>query len=200
MTEPILPTLADDLVEPIAWSVVERALHGWLTDLLGLDPRHVVWERQNVPQPSYPYVSLHRFAVTKEGGIDELRHKYIAADDELEMRWQGPRLFTLTISAHVDRLCPVDEDAQAISSKVVSDLSTDATNALLRAGGMSVVTEGAVQDTSVVINGQWISRASVDVRLRVGAMYRTRETFIEKVQIESVGLDPPVSFEVDSTP
>lgn len=198
MAEEMFPVLDANRRGPVWWSKAEEAIHTFVTSTLELDAQQVIWEQQGVTRPRLPFVTLLRSAVVSEGGPDETRHKYVEADDELEVRTLQNRVFTLSLKPQADRNCGPDDDAMAMVERLRSALYTESGRAILDRGGLAVVSEEGVTDISQVVNSTWVSRASLDVRLRVWAITSERSGFIERVDVASDGLAPPVSVVVDS--
>ncbi len=192
------PELESGRRGPVWWSRVEQAIHDWILRALDLEDGHVVFEQQGVTRPGYPFVSLLRTAVTTEGGVDETRHQYDPDDDELEIRTLNTRAFTLQIRTHADRDCGPDDDAMAMAERLRASLYTEDTCARLERAGLAVIRDEPIQDISEDINSGWVSRANLDVRMRVTTLLSQRATYVEKVQAASVDIEPPIDIEVDS--
>lgn len=199
MTASILDTVRDDaLLQPIDWTTIEAALHGWVIATLGLGDESVIWSDQNIAQPAYPYISMKRGNIVEGGGLtDELRtftDLTQALGEEIEMLTVGPREFTLNIQAHVDE-CNGANDPNLNSVKLLSKLQASLAQlsvcSLLSTAGMAVIERLGVQDISLVLNGQFINRASFDVRIRTTSVMTERTGFIDKVQLKSddLGID-----------
>lgn len=204
MTAPSFPLpdgaivqLPDDYRGPIWWSHVERAIVSWVERVLELQPGQVIWERQGVTQPSYPYVSLLRNAVTTAGGQDERRSTMLT--DTYVTQYRNNREFTLSVQCHTDRDCGPDDDAMALGERLRSSLYQQNTQTEFDDACLAVVRDEPLQDVSVVLNADWISRSVLDVRLRVTALEQSESTFIETVEVESVGIEPAIDIDVDST-
>jgi len=195
-------SLAQEL-QPIDWESIEDAIYAWLTgdvEGLGAIVPEAIWENQNVPQPAYPYASMLVTSHTKEGGRDEIRTTYDAAQplgEEIEFLATGPVQFTLALSFHVDPTAGGNEPAgraRALATKAQASLGLLAVLDHLSGAGLSVIAEEGVTDTSVVVNGEWLSRATLDVRLRTASQMTQRLGYIDKVELESdaLGVDTVV--------
>lgn len=192
-----MTSLAEEL-QPIDWETIEDAIYDWLTGAVegfsAIVPE-AIWENQNIPQPAYPYASLLVTSHTKEGGRDEIRASYDAArplGQEIELLATGPVQFTLALSFHVDAAQGGNESAsraRSLAAKAQASLGLPAVIDHLGAAGLSIVAEEGVVDTSVVINGEWLSRATIDVRLRTASQMTQRLGYIDKVELESSQLD-----------
>jgi len=197
---------AEDL-QPVDWSVVEGAVYDWITAELP-EGTGFVWENQNAPQPPYPYVSALVSSIVPEGGRKERRTQYDAtkpAGEELDLVTFGTFTFTLTLSAHVDAdagaydpLC----NAQAIATRLQWSLSKQSVCDTLSAANVAIVGELAQTDTSLVINEEWISRATLDVSLRGVAVVSESTTYIEQVsgQVDTTEPTRTFTYLIDSTP
>jgi hypothetical protein len=177
--------------QPIDWKKVDDAIYDWIGGKLGYT---VIWENQNVEQPAYPYVSLLRTSLAEEGGPKETRHSFISgqpAGQEIQLLTYEPVKFTLAVSVHVDRAQGANDpssNAMDIASKIRGSLGQESTIEQLLAEGLSVVGEEGIQDTSVVVNGVWISRATMDVIFRTASVMTERTGYADKVGLESTAL------------
>lgn len=187
--------LPDGYRGPVWWSNVEAALVRWIERVLEFDDGKVIWERQGVPQPRYPYASLLRTAVTTEGGSDESRST--DAGGTYITQYRNNRAFTLTVQCHTDRDCGPDDDAMALAERLRSSLYQSPPE--LEEACIAVVRDEPIQDVSTVLNADWISRSALDIRFRVTALEEVESTYIETVQVASVGIEPPITLVVDST-
>ena len=128
MSVAVFQDLPDEFQEPICWDDIECAIHEWVTETLNLGEDRAIWENQNIPQPSYPYVSLLKSG-PRMFGRDEVRVQTdlgAALGEETELRTQGPREFTLTVQVHVGSLdgedCPGPGDPMADAIALMSRL------------------------------------------------------------------------------
>ncbi len=198
----------DDALQPIDMATFEDAIYDWLVTVLELvEPGRVIIEDQNVPQPAYPYVSWKVIADEKEGGKDETRVSYDASRDgeEIELLTTGPVRLTVTLSFHVDEKNGANNPganaywmaARARSSlgmQRVIDNFNRAASSSQRARNIAIVRELGVQNTSVVVNGEWLSRATLDVHFRVATEMTERLGYIETVEMssEQLGIDDTI--------
>lgn len=190
-------------LQPTDWDTIDDALYDWLNVALAMDNR-IIWEQLNEPQPAYPYLSLLRSTGIDEGGADEERTETVDANDEpipagdtvtvavrnRTINYQ-PVTFTFTIQAHVD----LDEGARSASTNAVALLSKAKRSLgkqtvidVLQVARLAVVEKLNVLDTSVKVNGEWISRASLDVIFRTSSATSEFVDFIEQVQLVSTDL------------
>jgi hypothetical protein len=189
-------------IEPLDWQTVDRALKDWLE---GAIPtlRGVIWAKQGAPQPGYPYGVLDRSGTIEEGTLDETRTSTDLnkpLQQEIELLTTGPREFVLSIAV----LTGVCQGGFASNAKAV-DLLTSAQSSLgkrsvldaLAVAGIAIIERLQVLDTSAVINGQWVSQASMDVRLRVTSCMTERTGYIDKVKVSSTFGNASPSINLD---
>jgi hypothetical protein len=198
-------TILDLNLQPVDWKTIDDAIYDWLDDLLGLP---IIWENQGVPQPAYPYISILRNPEVDEGGIDELRT--VTVDDQGRVVTPGsgftpdrneeiayqPVQFTVTIQAHVGSgpadLCQPQNDpnnnGMKLMAKAKRSLGQTSVKQELSAAGISVVRPQEIQDTSLAIGGDWISRGTLDVMFRTASVMTERLGFFDKVELVSTEL------------
>ena len=188
----------DQELQPIDWEKIENAVYDWLTG--GIDGFNsivpeAIWENQDIPQPAYPYASMKIIAHSKEGGRDEIRTSTDLAQplgQEIEMLATDQNQITLAISFHTDissdGMTPASR-ARALAGKARSSLGLPGVLAFLREAGLAVVAEEGITDTSLVVNSDWLSRATFDVRLRVASQMTERVGYIGKVELDSEDLE-----------
>ncbi len=212
MTALVLP--AEEL-QPVDWRTIDDACVAWLEAVMGsrIASGDIIWENQKVAQPPYPYLSLLRDTEIDEGGADEIRRRTIDADGKIlgvdptagaaatneEIAYQ-PIVWTLTIQAHADPDGGGNDpgcNPMQLLGRVKRSLGQTTTIDRLRAAGMSIVDKSQLTDLSLVINGNWTSRASFDVSLRTASVMVEEIGFIDKVQVSSAPLG--VDFTVDAS-
>ena len=195
-------TLAAAL-QPIDWVTIDKALFDWVNDLLTFGGR-VIWEDQNLPQPNYPYATLKRASMIRVGGVPEVRTTTDLGQplgEEIEVLATAPEEFTLTVQTYVDLAAGANNsntDAFKFASKVRASLGLPSIDAALGVAGISVVEDLPVLDTTVVVNAEWESRATFDVRMRTASQMSESTGYIDKAEIASpdLGIDP---FIVDAS-
>lgn len=186
--------------QPIDWEIVESALYDWLNQSLELDD-HIIFSDQNVPQPEYPYATLKRISEIEEGGDSEVRYRTLDIDGnevvdpadayKNQAIFYESILLTFSVQFYVDARSGANDpisNAMALASKAKRALSLNSIQEILTAGGLSVVNEGTINDTSVVVNGEWVSRASMDVVFRTASVMTEEVDIIEKVNVKSNAL------------
>lgn len=205
-TDLVLPQ-AD--LQPVDWTTVDDAIFYWATQKLSLEG---IWENQNAPQPAYPYLSLLRQGEVDEGGIDETRQRSLdvngvpAVDPEdayenEEILYQSIQ-FAVTIQAHVDFDAGATDpscDAKRLLGILKRSLYQTSTIRHFKTAGLSIIAPQDVQDLSLVINGDWVSRAALDVTFRTASVMTERVGFIEQVQLESDLLGDQSPLVVDAS-
>jgi hypothetical protein len=199
--------------EPVDWAALELALVEWLTgSVVILDGEasaivdNVVWEDQNIPQPAYPYASLKVTSLLKEGGGDELRNDTDDARDEgVEVRLlnTSPILLNLSIQFHLDPsprsgATRAGETAMAFALTAQSSLGQPSVLQHLSEANLALVKELGVRDLSLVINGEWLSKAVLDLQLRTTATMTQYTGYIDKVGLVNEYL-PGGELVLDST-
>ncbi len=212
MTALVLP--AEEL-QPVDWRTIDDACLAWLEDVMGsrVQSGGFIWENQKIAQPPYPYLSLLRDTEIDEGGADEIRRRTVDVDGKIlgvdptagpadtneEIAIQ-PIVWTLAIQAHAnpdgggnDPGC----NPMQLLGRIKRSLGQTTTIDRLRVAGVSIVNKSQITDLSLVINGDWTSRASFDVSLRTASVMAEKIAFIDKVQVTSSALG--VDLTVDAS-
>jgi hypothetical protein len=192
------------MTKPIDWAVMEDALHAWIVGALSITAAQAIWANQHVDQPAYPFVTLAHSGFAEEGTSDETRTSYdgaAAAGEEIELLTTGPREVILSVTAHVDAASgaykTANAKATALLSAAQSSLGQLSVIDALRTAGVAIVERLPVIDTSVEINGEWVSQASMDVRLRVVSEMTEQTGYIDKVLISSTLANAHASLDLD---
>lgn len=190
-------------VEPMNWETIEGSIYDWIVELSKIVPR-MIWEKQDVPQPEYPYASAIVTSVVKEGGRDELRTDTdLDRDTGEEIRTinTGPVQLALSISFYVDADHVANTGpngtAAAMASKARSSLGMLSVIEHLREANIAIVRELAITDTSMVVNGEWLERATFDVLLRTTASMTEYAGYVNKVQVVNDDLGIDETFDAD---
>lgn len=180
-------------LQPVDWETIDDGIYDWLVALL--PSVSVIWANQNIPQPSYPYLSLLRNAFIELGGVPEKRYTTDLgqpAGDEIEIEATTMAEFTLSIQAHVDAGAGANDpaiNAVALLGKVGASLGLLSVQRNFQDNlGLAIVERLPVQDISLVVNDEWISRAALDVRLRLRTSITERVGYIDKVELKSPAL------------
>lgn len=182
-------TALAEALQPVDWKTIDDGLYDWLVALLSVS---VIWENQNIPQPAYPYLSLLRQSLVLLGGVPEKR---ITTDlgqpagEEIELEATSMLEFTLTIQAHVDEATGANDpaaNAVALLNKVRASLGKLSVQRNFQDNlGLAIVEAMGVQDLSLVVNDEWLSRAAFDMRLRTRTVMTETTGYIDKVELKS---------------
>jgi hypothetical protein len=188
-------------LQPVDWETIDSGLYDWLVELLGVT---VIWANQNVPQPDYPYLTLHRNSMVILGGVPEKRYTTDLgqpAGKEIEIEATSMLEFTLGIQAFVDAGAGANDpmcNAVALLNKARASLGMLSWQRTFQDTlGLAIVEPLAVIDVSEVVNDEWISRAALDIRLRTRSVMTEQTGFTDKVTIKSTQLG--VDFTVDAS-
>lgn len=198
--------------QPLDWEAIEAAVYDWLTSDVAyiegdLDSivEAAIWEDQNIPQPRYPYASMKITAVAKEGGVDEERpdtDDTRAVGEEIRIQSTSPILLSMSISFHTDpdpRTGATRAGSTALALAMTAQASLGESPVLehFSRANLALVKELGVRDTSLVVNGEWLSRATLDLQLRATTSMSRYTGYIDKVGI--VSEDFGVDLVLDST-
>lgn len=168
----------------LPWKQYEIAIKSWVKNVLGIDG---YWEQQNVTEKRYPEITLARLnGPIGAGGYNDFQTVTIdTVTKERVTTSEGHREFTLTVKAATPRDYDTERDAVSLLSTLGSSIKLDSVHDLFEANAMAAVQVYGVVDISQVVNGEWISRASMDVRFRVASQIVERVPYFVKVQITS---------------
>ena len=183
-------SLAEQL-QPVHWSKFMGAISDWVLRKSGYPEDQIQWEDQDLAQPDYPYISLKRNTVIREGdqGADEVRtvtDLNQPLGQEIEMINLGPREVLLTVQVHADEKAGANvpgSDPMFMASRLVASLGQQSVVDALKAAGISIIEEGDVTDTSITVNEIWTKRSTFAVRLRVMSFMTERTGYIDAVGI-----------------
>jgi hypothetical protein len=201
-------------LQPCDWVTVDAALYDWVNKELSLRDR-IIWERRGEKRPEYPYVSLFRDSEVDQGAMDEQRRRSLdaaglivgidaGAGDPVEnevLNYQ-PVQFTLTLQAHTTAeagAADANTDAFAMLSKARRTLGRRDVVETLEAAGLSVVSHESVVDLSEVVNGEWLSRAALDVVFGTASVMSSKVGFIDKVEVTFPLLGDLSPFLIDAS-
>ena len=187
----------------INWQEIECAIIDWAEGKFSdLDRTQFFFEDQNLSQPPYPYLTFKRDSLVRVSGKDEIRVSTDLtqpAGKEIALETIGIREFTLTVNAWVDDESGGQDpncNAMFMMSVLQLSLSQLSTQEIFCLAGISVVEELAVVNLSQVVNTAFVSRAAMDVRMRVAFSCIERTGYIDTVEISSVPCDPPSPSDV----
>ena len=109
------------------------------------------------------------------------------AGHDVSMVTTGPRKLTYQITFHTDetslRAGGFDSSAQALAESCVSSLSKQSVIDALYAAGLAIVRDQGIKSLDLVVNGEWLSRASVDVQFRAAAQMTEDTGYINSVEV-----------------
>lgn len=179
-------TIPDEDRQPTDWKAIEAALHDYVVGVLDIP---FIWDNQNLPQPLYPYASGLVTSIVPSATTLERRHKFNAAGlagKELDVKYVANIGFTFTVQVHVDPVSGAYDplsDAKMMATRLQASLCKNEFRGLLAAAKIAVVENLAVIDSSVVVNGEWLSRYTWDIRLRTTAVVSDTDTYIDKTEV-----------------
>ena len=187
----------------IEWKPIDDALFDWVLRVFPtLGRPSVQWENQNLPQPAYPYVTFKKGSLVGNGSKDESRETTdltAPAGEEVSIETVSVREFTLSVSAYVDESSgskDPDCDAFWMMTRLQVSLSQLSTSEAFELVGISIVEDLGVDDLSQTQNGQFFSKANMDVRLRVCFSSIEKAGYIDSANVKSVPSDPPASGDI----
>lgn len=178
----------------IDWVLVKKAVFDWsLLPFPQLSREACQWRDQKLPRPEYPYLMLKVDSVVSPGGQDEERWETDLEQPlgkEISIITTGPREFTLNVRAYVDEANGANDpsrNAMAMLTRLRGTLRKLVTQELFCPAGLAVVEEMPVLDISEERNGQIVSIASMDIRMRVTSESTERTGYIDSAEIASNG-------------
>lgn len=180
----------DSDLQPFDWQSIEAAFVEWVESASGLD---ALWEDQNLPQLPYPFVTLKRTNIASTGTGDELRTStdLSQAGEEVELLTTNQSEFTLNVQVLTDEDHGANDpmaNSVFFAGRLKASLHQHSRVEAFRAVGLALIEDLNIQDVSGVENGQFINRASLDVRFRVASQMTERIGYIDKVEVESTEL------------
>lgn len=178
---------------PVDWRLIEDTLQAWFAKSTSLP--EVVWANQKLAQPAYPYGTLNIIAgPTRLAPSDEFR--YVAEDltetgEELEFVLTGTRQFTVSCQINVgpDGYNDPDCNGRALMGSAEASLELALHREAFRTANMAMVRVGPMQDLSLEVNGEWISRVQMDVEFATTSNVTERTTYIETLDDVTGTLD-----------
>lgn len=173
---------------PIDWRTIENALHTWFSSTTGLE---TIWSNQDAPQPEYPYATLNIVAgPTRVSPHDESRtlsedlSGVTNVGQEIELGFMSPRMFTVGCQIHVGPPADSDPDcdARAFMSSAEAQLNLPSIQAGFKAANIAFVRTNNVNTLDLVVNGEFISRVTMDVEFATTSLVTERDTYLEGVK------------------
>lgn len=150
----------------IAWEDVEQALVDWATSVTGCE---TIWQEEDGPQPTRPYVSLDWLVPPSGVGDDYFKDTAVTATQELERELQGVRRGVLTVNVHSDSTL-AGRNAMAIADLLTSSLASESTLlAYFSPNRMACWGTEPMRKGSWNEDGKSLSRAAFDMTLGFSA-------------------------------
>ena len=146
---------------------IKNGIYAWFVAATGLS--RVIWEDQGAPRPESPYGAL-KITRLEKYGQDEHRYEYdntLPAGSDLKDQQSGNRPFTVSCSVYNrpsgnNSLAHNETGMHYISLALSSLANTALLQDLCDAGAAYLRNEPAL-DTSVAINGRFVSQATFEV-------------------------------------
>jgi len=82
------------------------------------------------------------------------------------MTSEGSRRFVYSITFHVDEANMIPGGAYAWAESARSSLCLESVVQSLWQQGIAIIKDNGIRDISAMLNGQWVSRAALDVAFR----------------------------------
>ena len=187
----------------IEWKSIEKVLFDWVLRVFpNLTKEAVQWEDQNLPEPIYPFVTLRKSTLVSIGAPDETRQTTDLSQprgEEVSFETISVREFTLFMNAHVDEDSGAkdpDCDAFWMMTKLQTSLSQITTMENFELAGISTIEDLGVDNLSQTQNGEFFSKANMDVRLRVCFSEIDKRGYIDSANVKSVPSDPPQADDI----
>jgi hypothetical protein len=173
----------------IQWRLIYKLIVDWLEASTGLERSHIIKGRQNANHPVYPAATFTLLNGPTMIGQDDARVVTTTGTGAAERaitRYQGPRKFTLSIMIEVgpdgDDNSDPDCDAVALMSAALAYLHTDAARDPFNSFGLALVRANPVIDLSEVLNGEFVSRAAMDVDFATNSVFESDpEQFVDNL-------------------
>ena len=184
------------------WRTMERNVATWAQGAFpGVPDESVIWADQNIDQPPYPFVTLKKDAFADTSEDSEI----VTVDDGEGGRLLQSRAhaeFTLTIRTHVDEREVEENGDNAFSmlADLVARLNLPAARDELCEAGLAIITRSPVLDISSTTNNKWVSRATVDIRVRAAVINEEPVEYFESVEVDGKLDSKTQSFTVPETP
>jgi hypothetical protein len=184
----------------IDWHLVDLAIHTWLDRVLPdeIADEQIVWADQNIDQPAYPFITLKKDGLEfVQGSSSESRTLEEAGDFFIQVR--NLLEFRLTIRTHTDDRCN-GVNAFSLLSAILETLDLPSARNTLCDAGLVVIEHSPVLDISSTTNTKWTSRATTEIRFRVGAASHEAIEYFTSVVIDGECNGETQSFTVPEGP
>lgn len=115
--------------------VIQDTLYDWIVGVHSTMP--VLWRNQEVPQSTFPYANLWIRGISSWSDNDAKTHDFDedrTAGEEIHRTAAGPRQFHVDLDVWSRATGP---DAVELGEQILDALQSDATRAILSAGGVS---------------------------------------------------------------
>ena len=179
------------LQEAIRWRLIFKLITDWLEASTLLPRAHIIKSRQNANHPLYPSATINLLSGPTMIGMDDAQvdttEGGVGTETGVRTTYQGPRLFTISILIEVgpdnDDNSNPDCDANALMTAALANLRSITIRDLFNSFGLAVVRANPVIDVSEVLNGEFVSRASMDVEFSSQSVFTEPDafSFMEKV-------------------
>lgn len=170
----------------ISWVALENAIHAWIVAGTQLAATQVLWAGQGGPQPAGVYAVL-RLSELRRVGHDWRDVVEVVDPDpgeELEHHVRGPRTLNLSIQVFGAPLVGASRGA-ALLERALTARALPSIAEALRAGGVGVGAVDVITELDGDRDGQFESRALVDVTIHVAADLVELGTYIERAEVEN---------------
>lgn len=170
------------LQEAIRWRLIFKLIVDWLEASTLMPRDHIIRGRQNVNHPLYPSATFRVFSGPRMLGMDDAQVDTTvgtAPNQKVRTRYQGPRPFMVSVIIEVgpeDGDNP-DCDANALMTAALAELRTITRRDVMNAFGLALIRPNPVIDLSEVLNGEFVSRAQLDVEFSTQSVFTEPKDF-----------------------
>lgn len=187
------------LQEAIRWRLIWKLIVDWIEESTFLPRDHIIKGRQNANHPIYPAATFNLISGPHRRGIDDAQVDSsvgTGAAEKVRTQYQGPRPFTVSILMEVgpedDANSNPDCDANALMTAALADLRSITRREQTNRFGLALVRTNPVLDISEVLNGEFVSRASMDVE------FSTQSVFVDPIDRDFIeNLSAIATYEQD---
>jgi hypothetical protein len=177
------------------WTAIEDALIAWVKGATGLPDGSVIWDDQRGERPAAPFATLHLDGDVTPGVFDEASHRVNpdapptspgvpGEGDELIFETVAQGEFTCTVHVFAAATNGASS-ARVLTNRVRNALSIEPQVEAFDVLGIAIIDRGTVRNLTALLDTEFESRASVDVRFRVADGTTATGTFIEAVETEN---------------
>ncbi len=168
------------------WTIIENALHDWVSVATGLAADAVIWVEQLPPRHARPFETLKLIGLTPDA-----RHELIPTHDptapagaEITLTAAGYRKLGVSVQIYSAAVTGSDT-ARALLTKAQAQLALPTVQDALRTAGVTFSSEPGITDLSALLDTGFESRAAMTLELDVvddSASETT--TYIESADVE----------------